>query len=61
MRRRGFNAQVQLKLTVDPIHPFMIPTKALHIAQIEEAQFKTPCSIALCQLFEPLRDDGVLM
>jgi len=46
------------KLTVNPIHPFIIPTKALHIAQIEEAQPKAPRLLLLRYSFQPLRNDA---
>ena len=34
--------QVQFQLAVDAIDPFMVPSEAFHVAQIQKTQAKTP-------------------
>ena len=56
----GLDAQVQFQLTVDAVHPLVIPAKVLHIAQVEIAQTKAPVAVVVCQADQPVGDERVL-
>lgn len=56
-----FDPQVQLQLPVDAVDALVVPAKALHVAQIQEAQAKAPVAIGRGQAHQPVGDQGVLV
>src|SRR5690606_10446228 len=42
-----FDPHVQLQLPIDPVHPFVIPAVAFHVAQIQEAQAESPVTLVV--------------
>ena len=44
-----FDPQVQLQLAVNAIHPFVIPSVALHVTQIQKAQPESPVALVVGQ------------
>lgn len=42
-------------LKIDTVNPFVIPTRAFHVAQVQEAQAKAPVALPLRQSQQPLR------
>ena len=53
--------QVQLQFAVNPIDSFVVPAKALHIAQIQKAKAKAPGAPIAGQLHKPFRNLCVLV
>ena len=56
----GLDTQVQLQFPVDTVDPFMVPTKSFHIAQVQEAQAKSPAFVCCSEAQQPIRDLLVL-
>src|SRR5471032_1317546 len=54
------DAQVQFECPVDPVDALVVPLKALHIAQIQEAQAEAPVALIGGQTDQPVCDDLVL-
>lgn len=52
--------QVQLQLPVDAVNTFVVPWKASHIAQVQEAKAKAPVAIVVGHARQPLGDCIVL-
>ena len=52
--------QVQFEASIDPIDPLVIPSVALHVSQVQEAQAEPPVAIVLCEADQPIGDLGVL-
>src|SRR5690606_27793830 len=52
--------QVQLPLPVDAVDPLVVPAKAFDVAQVQEAQAKSPIAIRRGQTHQPVGDPGVL-
>src|SRR5690606_17835829 len=48
------NPQIQFQLAIDAVHALVVPAKAFHVAQIQEAQAKTPVALVVCQTNEPI-------
>src|SRR5690606_29890771 len=55
-----FYSQVQLELTVDPVHALVVPAKAPDIAQVKKAQPKAPVAMVVRQTQQPVGDLLVL-
>ncbi len=49
----GLDPQVQFKLAVDPANAFMVPDRALHVAQVQKTQTKTQGPPVARQLHKP--------
>jgi len=56
----GLDAQVELQLEVDAIHAFVVPAKALYVAQIQVTQAKSPVAMVIRQSHQPVSYDFVL-
>ena len=56
MRSKTFNAKVQFQLPINAIHALLIPAKATHIAQVQEAQAKAPVLLVVRQMHQPVGD-----
>src|SRR5476651_118387 len=54
------DAQVQFECPVDPIDTLVVPLKALHVAQIQEAQAEAPIALIGRQTDQPVCNDFVL-
>lgn len=52
--------QIEFELAVDPVNPFVIPIERLHIAQVQEAQAKTPLAVVVGQAKQPVGDRLIL-
>ena len=57
----GLDTQVQLQLAINPINALVVPFEALHVAQIQKAQAKSPRPPIGGQTHQPIRDHGVLI
>jgi hypothetical protein len=57
----GPDTQVQLQLTVNPVHALVVPSKALHVAQIQKAQAKASSLAVGRQTHQPFHDLGALI
>jgi hypothetical protein len=45
----GFNAQIQFQFSINPVHPFVIPTKSFDVAEMQKAQPKSPVALIVGQ------------
>jgi hypothetical protein len=41
------DSQVQFKLTIDPVDPFVVPFEALHVAQVQETQLEIAAAVII--------------
>jgi len=53
------NAQVQLKLAINPVDFFMVPLETLDVAQVQEAQPEAPVALVVRQPYQPVGYDVV--
>jgi len=51
--------QVQIEFAVNPVDALVVPFKALHVAQVKEAQAKAPVALVVRQSHQPVRDEDV--
>lgn len=54
------DAQIELELAIDPIHPLVIPAVALHVSQIQTAQAKAPVALVVGQADQVIGGLGIL-
>jgi len=52
--------QVQFQFAIDAIHPLVIPSVALHVAQIQKAQPESPVPLVVGQTDEVVGDFNIL-
>lgn len=52
------DAQVQLQLPVNAVHPFVVPAKALDVAQVQKAQAKAPVAVVVGEPQQPVVTAG---
>ena len=52
--------QVQLQFAVNAIHPLVIPSVALHVAQIQKAQPESPVALVVGQADQVVGDFDIL-
>jgi hypothetical protein len=52
--------QVQFQLAVNAIYPFVIPSVALHVAQIQKAQPESPVALVVGQTDQVVGDFDIL-
>ena len=52
--------QVQFQFSINPIDPFVVPSEAFHIAQMQETQIKALVPLVVDQLDQPVRNLGIL-
>ena len=55
------DAQVQLKLPIDPIDPLVIPAEAFVVAQEQEEEVEPPAPVRLRQTDKPVEDLRILV
>jgi hypothetical protein len=52
--------QVQFEFAVNAIHPFVIPSVALHVTQVQKAEPKSPVALVVGQANQKVSDFNIL-
>ena len=57
----GLDAHIEPQGPIEPIHPFVVPTKSLDVAKKQEAQSKVPVTLTGGQSDQPVSNLSILV